>query len=72
MPTIRELATLIDADYYPAINPVVFPNTPAFLYWSSTFDDTHYTEAWLINFSDGLVNCGYCVCSHHVRLVRSD
>ena len=54
LPNKKELASIVDYRCVaPAANRVVFPNTPAGLYWSSTPVVYGSSQAWAIDFSDG-------------------
>ena len=59
MPSLRELATLVDeAQVAPAINRTMFPNTKYGSksnnwYWASHLAAGNATAAWAINFDDG-------------------
>jgi hypothetical protein len=54
MPTIREIASLIDHETVnPFINKVFFPNMPADVYWSSTTYSEDPGSAWGLFFRDG-------------------
>lgn len=69
MPTIDELKTLVDKNYMPSINQVVFPNTAMFYYWSST-ENSDFLPQYIYfgNGSNGRCGRGY---DGVVRLVRS-
>lgn len=59
LPTIKELATLIDYssssinDALPKINP--FDNVQPLQYWSSTISTKEKNKQWTINFSNGAI-----------------
>lgn len=71
MPTIQELTTLVDtARPAPRIDPLL--STAPRLYWSATIDTTIPTDAWAVDFADGLATNdndqhAYCL----VRMVRN-
>ncbi len=74
LPTIKELATLVDSSISypgPTINTTYFSDTGSEHYWSSTTfaDDTKY--AWQLYFDFGNVNNGSKESVNYVRAVRS-
>ena len=72
LPTIKELASLVDASRYnPAINIGFFPNTISLGYWSSTTSAGSTDLAWLVGFGSGGVTWYYKTYgSDYVRAVR--
>ncbi|MBK6999010.1 MAG: DUF1566 domain-containing protein [Rhodoferax sp.] len=72
MPNIRELQTIVDRSVYrPAIDSVVFPNTPNSVFRSSSPDVDNSGNVWLVNFGDGsAANNGSRLVRYAVRLVR--
>lgn len=55
LPNIRELQTLVeDACADSSINYVIFPNTPAQDYWTSSPSISSPNQAWAVSFSVGL------------------
>ncbi|PIE55688.1 MAG: hypothetical protein CSA34_07885 [Desulfobulbus propionicus] len=72
LPTIKELATLVDyAKYNPAIDTAFFPDTHSATYWSATTLALDTSFAWNVHFDygyDGSLNKSY---SNHVRAVRA-
>lgn len=53
LPTVKELRSLVDySRQYPAINPLVFPDTEI-SYWSSTTFANDTKKAWFIDFNNG-------------------
>ncbi len=73
LPTLKELATLVDyAQNNPIIDATFFPNTRAFYYWSAT-TRAHDTEnAWCVYFNNGFDSSGPKSANSraHVRAVR--
>jgi len=72
IPTVDELATLVDRTRYePAIDVEAFPNTANDWYWTSTPCAWRASAVWVVGFSNGFVHDGYRhgVCC--VRAVRS-
>jgi len=71
LPTIKELATLVDYERETPIDLEMFPATPALWYWSSTPFHRFPKRAWFVAFGYGDIsteridNQGL-----HVRLVR--
>ena len=71
IPTIMELAMLVNADEYnPSINETYFPSTYSQNYWSSTTYASSPNRAWVVCFNNGYV-CKRRKSAHlHVRAVR--
>lgn len=71
LPTIKELATLVEYDRPNPIDPEMFPATPAAWFWSSTPFIRSPQRAWFVAFgygdisSERIDNQGM-----HIRLVR--
>ena len=60
MPSICELASLVNSSYYPPmdINTAYFPNIqPDSAYWSSTSNLQPDGLAWIISFDNGFIDC---------------
>jgi len=73
LPTIKELATLIDSSQYsPSINSRYFPGTVASEYWSSTSVATTTDIEWVMIFSSGQVVTRDKTKTFYVRAVRSE
>ena len=55
LPTIEELASLVDTSQSSPTLPVGHPfeNVQTFLYWSATTDADSTFAAWIVNFNDG-------------------
>lgn len=72
VPNIKELNSIIEKQCTdPAINSIVFPNTPNIVFWSSTPYIGDASLAWVVNFSCGDGNIlGHKVLQRGVRLVR--
>jgi hypothetical protein len=68
LPTIRELASIVDYSRFPLINSTYFPGIQEF-YWSSTTNAYYPDSAWIVDFVDGVDYYGKSV-SIYVRAVR--
>ncbi|MBJ6967050.1 DUF1566 domain-containing protein [Vibrio cholerae] len=55
----------------PTINIRAFPNTPDYVYWSSSPYAYNSSNAWDVYFFNGYVFSNHEVSSYHVRLVRA-
>ena len=54
LPAVKELLSLIDlCRTYPVVNPEVFPDTPAELFWSGTLVAGGPANAWFVYFGEG-------------------
>ena len=72
LPNKNELASLVERRCYgPAINERHFPNTPSFLFWSSSPNASDSSFAWLVNFRYGGVANYFKFFDAYVRLVRA-
>jgi hypothetical protein len=73
LPNADELKSLVEGQCQkPAINLIVFPNTPSSSFWSSSLDDTDQSKAWSVSFLQGSSNSGDKSARHNVRLVRGE
>lgn len=73
LPTINELATLVDTSIAPpraAIDPVFFPNAPKDDFWSSTLVAGTPSTIWVETFSIGGAGQTMASMSYLVRCVR--
>ncbi len=73
LPTIAELATLIDETQTDPVLPAGHPFINVKLvdsYWSSTTSASFNNFAWLVNFGSGAVHSDYNSYSYYVRAVR--
>ncbi len=72
LPSVQELRTLIARNCAdPAINTDVFPNAPAWFFWSATEYKDNPDYAWQIDFKTGEINAHLKVSiSYHIRLVK--
>jgi len=72
LPTAQELRTLIYRRCQdPAINQEVFPNPPAWFFWTSTAFSDNPDYAWQVDFKTGEINAHLkSSISYNVRLVR--
>lgn len=69
LPSVKELSSIADRSLSgPAINASAFPGTPSLKYWASTPSGTG--NAWIVDFTDGLVNNAVRTDAYSVRLVR--
>lgn len=72
LPTIKELATLVEYDRPSPIDLSVFPDTPSLWYWSSTPYQKQASRAWFVAFGSGDISIERIDNqSLHVRLVRT-
>lgn len=74
LPTADELQSLVDygvAYPGPTIDTSWFPNTPGYLFWSSSPNMGISFFAWAVGFYDGYVYDDDRVSSYRVRLVRA-
>jgi hypothetical protein len=71
LPTIRELFTITEVEANnPAINTMIFPNTPASNFWSASAVAHNSGGAWLVDFGSGNDFTSFKTGSNYVRLVR--
>lgn len=74
LPTIKELATLIDASQSSTttadIDHKAFPSTPAAPFWSATPRASVPTSAWMVDFGGGSVEATSQTTPYNVRCVR--
>jgi len=72
LPTVQELRTLIYRRCQdPAINQEVFPNPPAWFFWTSTEFADNPDYAWQVDFKTGEINAHLkSSISYNVRLVK--
>jgi len=71
LPTPHELRSLVDQGrFLPAIDPVVFPNTPSSSFWSSSARPNVSTYAFRVDFYYGSVIDNFKGDSFSVRCVR--
>jgi hypothetical protein len=71
LPTVKELQTIVDdSRTNPSIDTTAFPSTPADWFWSSSPLAGSSSDAWYVNFGNGLTS--YLAVSHpnYVRCVR--
>jgi len=71
LPSVKELATLVDEDRVsPAIDVSAFPDTaPDVWYWSSTVAAPDPTERWALNYNDGFTDYRSSSSTSYVRCV---
>ena len=71
MPTIKELASIIDPEKaWETINSDYFPKIMTSYYWSSTTHLIHHNSSWSVYFGDGDIRNGVKSGSCYVRAVR--
>jgi hypothetical protein len=71
VPNVKELRSIAERRCYgPAVNLDVFPNTPAYWYWSSSPVAFDGGSAWSVSFAYGYDNWDDKGGSGYVRLVR--
>ncbi|QEP43797.1 DUF1566 domain-containing protein [Ectothiorhodospiraceae bacterium BW-2] len=72
LPNLNELLSLVETcRNSPAINNVVFPNTPSSYVWSASANANVSDFAWRVYFNNGNSNNNFRPYSYGVRLVRS-
>ena len=72
LPNVKELASIADKSLSsPAIDAAAFPATPANYFWSSSPYVGNATVAWVVYFSNGVVDSNFRSVSYYVRLVRA-
>ncbi len=72
LPNVKELASLTERNCVrPAINTVLFPNTPADDFWSSTPSVTDPDRAWVVAFFNASHSIKEKDRFIYVRLVRT-
>lgn len=54
VPTIAELKSLVVLGSSPTIDTVAFPNAPSEKFWSASKEPGGASNAWAINFADGI------------------
>ena len=71
VPNVKELSSLVEeCRSYPAINHVLFPNTPSSHFWSAS-PLAHFSYgAWFVFFGTGGPAYHFQSDAFHVRLVR--
>ncbi len=67
----KELETLLDKKYSPAIDQIAFPNTPTAVFWSLSPVAAVGNLAWGVGFDDGYDDWSVKNDVFQVRLVRS-
>ncbi|NOT83179.1 MAG: DUF1566 domain-containing protein [Methylococcaceae bacterium] len=74
LPTPNELATIVEyQSISPAINSIIFANTPVALFWSSTpYALTSLHNAWMVDFLNGSLGHRPKDNRYKVRLVRNN
>jgi hypothetical protein len=72
LPTLRELASLVDYSTTPTIDAKAFPDTKPRVYWSSSTNAYYPENAWRVHFYYGSVYSYGRHKSHdyYVRAVR--
>lgn len=72
IPTIKELATIVNSEIYnPSINNTFFPNTASSNYWTSTTQAAFSDSAWRVRFGSGVTEGKSKSNSYCVRAVRA-
>lgn len=70
LPNVKELKTIVNTTKYnPAIDVAFFPSTASGRYWTSTTFAPNASDAWFINFSDGLLTAYNKNSIYYVRCV---
>ena len=71
-PNVKELESLVARNCIsPAINEMLFPNTPASTTWTSSLYTNNSTYSLYVSFSTGFSSAGTRAAGRSVRLVRS-
>jgi hypothetical protein len=70
LPAYSDLEGLLQDEGIPAIDTVVFPNTPPASYWSASGYEGDARQAWYVNFGKGGGQHTFKDSSFFVRLVR--
>ena len=71
IPSGEELLTIVEHCHLsPAVNPQVFPNTPAALFWTSSADTGGLNRAWSVSFFSGSPYRASKTLNGRIRLVR--
>lgn len=72
LPTTKELQTLVDETRAaPVVDPEVFPDTPAAIFWTSTpVNKAGVSNAVYLDFRDGGSEEAPMLDAHHIRCVR--
>ena len=72
VPTSKELRTIVEKTCTdPAVNVRVFPDTPAYYFWSkTTWMKPSSSRGWAMDFKQGLPDSLFKSQGAHVRLVR--
>ena len=70
LPEVKELTSIVDYRYFPAIDTDWFPGTNASQYWSASSYAADSTLAWRVNFYYGNVYAASKANSYYVRCVR--
>ena len=70
LPVVTELEGLVAEGTIPAIDPAVFPNTPAGSFWTASVSEGGGQRAWFVNFGRGHAQHMFKDARFHVRLVR--
>ncbi|GAB4090818.1 hypothetical protein GCM10028785_34870 [Hydrogenophaga soli] len=74
VPNVKELLSIVKIDAaLPSIDTTVFPNTPSVYFWTSTTEMNAPSQAWTVQFRDGLAlpQPKVFIMLRPVRLVRS-
>ncbi len=72
LPSKDELESLLLKGERPAVAMGWFPNTVLSVYWSATTNANHTSNAWVVNFSNGVVDYYSKSSSYYVRAVRAE
>ncbi len=71
VPNLKELHSIVERQCVnPAVNATIFPATVSGQYWSSSLHAGNNSDAWYVNFNNGLDFISGKSASHYVRLVR--
>jgi|GEM_PF-2319496 len=70
LPTLIELASLLDFGVNPSIDAISFPNTPAVAFWSSSLGANSPGTGWQVFFAGGFSEAAPLTTKGYVRCVR--
>lgn len=70
IPVAEELINLVNNQYRPTVDPVVFPNTPGIWFWSVLPYISRSNHAWIVDFRYGSNHYSPLHHENAVRLVR--
>ena len=69
LPSRSEITSIVDKSRKPTIKKE-FKNALATFYWTSTAHESLDSDAWFVQFSNGIANNTYKSRTHYVRCIR--